>query len=124
MKSFWKIDHQLRAIIFMIGALIFYLLWLWFVPFLGIHLDKARPYVTAAVFLAPLVPVAVIDLYVRLRWKQEMPTLAPPPPKAWEKLLRREYGLYWFPGLICVPLWIWVVGLLGWLLVYAIRSSD
>jgi len=68
--------------------------------------------------LAPMIPVAIIDLKMRLAWQQECPTLYPPPPKTWEKLVYREYGLYWFPWLICVPLWLWVVGLLAWIALF------
>jgi hypothetical protein len=120
-KTLAAIPHRSRAIFFMVGALVFYCLWLWLL--LNAKVISADTSATSAalLLLAPLIPVAIIDLTMRLAWQQEFPTLYPPPPKVWEKLIQREYGLYWFPVLICVPLWLWVVGLLGWIALSALQ---
>lgn len=109
------IGHRSRAVFFMLGALVFYCLWLWLLLRVG-AVDNATPApVVATLLLAPLVPVAVIDLRMRLSWQQQYPTVYPPPPTMAERLLERPYGLYWWPVLICVPVWIWAVGLIGWI---------
>lgn len=115
------ISHQARAVFFMIGALVFYGLWLWLLLKIGAVTSDTSVTTAALLLMAPLIPVALIDLKMRIAWQQEFPTLYPPPPKFWEKLVYREYGLYWFPVLLCVPLWLWVVGLFAWIAVSALR---
>lgn len=110
------VGHQSRAIIFMVGSLVFYCFWLWLLMALGIISNETSTYFAAFLLLIPLMPVAGFDLWMRITWQQEQPTLYPPPPKLSERLLEREYGLYWFPVIICIPLWIWGTALAGWVL--------
>lgn len=108
------ISHPVRSVFFMAGAVGVYCLWLWLLTALEIMTKETPGRVATALFLAPFVPIGVFDLWLRLSWRQETPTLYPPPPGLRRRLLEREYGLYWFPVLICVPLWLWCGGLIGW----------
>lgn len=97
----------------MIGALVGYCLWLWLALNTGIVNNDTSSEMGAALLLLPLVPIALFDLWLRLSWQQEVPTLYPPPPTLPERLLQAEYGLCWFPVLIMIPLWLWSAGLIG-----------
>lgn len=97
----------------MIGALVLYCFWLWLLLNVGMIRDDTSSVTSAVLLLLPLLPVAAFDLWLRISWQQEIPTLIPPPPTALEKLLYPEYGLFWFPVLIMIPLWLWSVGLTG-----------
>ncbi|MDP1613789.1 MAG: hypothetical protein Q8M11_22230 [Sulfuritalea sp.] len=110
------VGHQSRAIIVMVGALVFYCVWLWLLTQTGVIDGTTSSYGFGLLLLLPLLPIAAIDLWLRLTWEPELPTLYPPPPTHAERLLQREYGLYWFPVLICIPLWMWFAGLTGWLM--------
>lgn len=110
------VHHQARAIIFMVGALVFYCFWLWLWLTLGVVSDDTSSQTFAFLLLLPLLPVAGFDLRLRLSWTQATPSLYPRPPSLRQRLLEPPYGLYWFPVLICVPLWVWTGGLLGWIL--------
>jgi hypothetical protein len=112
------IGHRSRAIFFMMGLLVFYCLWLWLLLALGLVGNETSPRFAALLLLLPLLPVAGVDLWMRITWRQEIVTLYPPPPTRLARLLGKEYGLYWFPVLICIPLWIWSVVLLGFLVIY------
>lgn len=110
------VGHLRRTIIFMLGLIVFYCLWLWLLVSIGL-LESSTPDTLAAVLLlAPLPPAAVFDFWLRIGWKPDFPTLYPPPPTPMQRLLAREYGLYWFPVLICIPLWMWIAGLIGWVI--------
>lgn len=102
-----------RAIFFMLMALLGYGLWLTLLVRTGRIGSDTPNNAAAALLLAPLLPVALFDLWLRITWEPELPTLYPPPPSLLERLLHRKYGLYWFPVLICLPLWVWVTGLYG-----------
>lgn len=105
-----------RAIFFMLAALLGYGLWLVLLVRSGsIASDTSNP-VAAALLLVPLLPIALFDLWLRVTWEPALPVLAPPPPGLTERLLQTEYGLYWFPVLIRLPLWLWTVVLYGWVL--------
>lgn len=97
----------------MIGALVFYCLWLWLGLTTGVVGNDTSTVLAAVLLLLPLVPIALFDLWLRLSWQQETPTLYPPPPTRLQRLLQAEYGLFWFPVLIMIPLWLWSVGLIG-----------
>jgi hypothetical protein len=100
------------------GGLVFYCFWLWFGLNTGIVASETSPAISAALLLLPLIPVAVFDLWLRLSWRQESPTLYPPPPTLLERLLQAEYGLFWFPVLIMIPLWLWSTALIGGITCY------
>lgn len=104
-----------RSLIFMVGFLAVYAFWLWLLVTLGFGGKETGPTLDAVLLLLPLLPVAGFDLWLRYSWQQETPTLYPPPPTLRERLLQRAYGLSWFPWVICVPLWVWVAGLLVWI---------
>lgn len=111
LQFFPGVGHTSRSIFFMLATLVGYCIWLWLLMRTGvIESDTSNP-IAAALLLAPLLPVAVFDLWLRLSWEPELPTLYPPPPSLFERLLHRKYGLYWFPVLICLPLWVWAAGL-------------
>lgn len=107
------VHHQTRALIVMVGLLVLYCAWLWLLDSLGmIGRDSSSSWI-ATLLLLPLIPVAIFDLWLRLSWQQETPTLYPPPPTRLQRLLQAEYGLFWFPVFIMIPLWLWSIGLLG-----------
>lgn len=112
-QLFPGISHGIRAIFFMLVALVGYCIWLWLLMRMGLIESNTPNAVAATLLLAPLLPVALFDLWLRITWEPELPTLYPPPPTLTERLLQREYGLYWFPALICLPLWVWTAGLYG-----------
>lgn len=116
------VSHPARAVFFMVGVLVFYGFWLWLLMALGMVNSASASAFVAALLLAPLLPVAAFDIWLRLTWQPEMPTLYPPPPGLRQRLLEREYGLYWFPALICIPLWLWGGGLIGWIVFAWSRS--
>lgn len=98
----------------MLGLLVLYCVWLWLLGVFGlIDKDSSVAYV-ASLLLVPMVPISLFDLWLRVSWQQETPTIHPPPPNLLEKLFYPEYGLFWFPGLIMIPLWVWGTGLIGW----------
>jgi len=108
------VHHQTRAFVVMFGLLALYCLWLWLLSVLGlIDNDSSTAYV-ASLLLVPLAPISLFDLWLRISWQQETPTIHPPPPSFLEKLFYPEYGLFWFPVLIMIPLWVWGTGLIGW----------
>lgn len=108
------VHHQTRAFVVMLGLLVLYCIWLWLLSVFGlIDKDSSVAYV-ASLLLIPLVPISLLDLWLRLSWQQETPSIHPPPPNLLEKLLYPEYGLFWFPVLIMIPLWVWGTGLIGW----------
>lgn len=105
----------------MVGLLVLYCIWLWLLGVFGlIDKDSSAAYV-AGLLLIPLIPISLFDLWLRLSWQQETPSIHPPPPNLLEKLFYPEYGLYWFPVLIKVPLWVWAKGLIGWSVVLWLR---
>ena len=110
------VGHEFRALIFMVGALVFYCIWLWFLTVFGIVNSKSSNTFVATLLLLPLIPVAAFDYWLRLSWQQEIPTQHPPPPTRLQRLFEAEYGLYWFPWLIRIPLWAWGTCLIGWVL--------
>ena len=107
------VGHTTRAIFFMLIALLGFGLWLSILTWAGLIESNTSNTVAAALLLAPLLPIAVFDLWLRLTWEPELPTLYPPPPSLIQRLLQRKYGLFWFPVLICLPLWVWTAGLYG-----------
>jgi len=107
------VEHLSRAIFFMLAALVGFCIWLWLLMRTGLIKSDTSNTVFAALLLAPLLPIAAFDLWMRITWEPELPTLYPPPPNLLERLLQREYGLYWFPIVICLHLWVWTVGLFG-----------
>jgi hypothetical protein len=110
------VGHQSRALFFMLGALVFYCLWLWFLTVFGVVNSESSNTFVATLLLLPLAPVAAFDLRLRLTWQPDIPTLYPLPPTRLQRLFEVQYGLYWFPWLICIPLWVWGSGLIGWIL--------
>jgi hypothetical protein len=102
------VGHQARAVFFMVGALVFYCFWLSLITWLGWVSNEMSSQAFAALLLAPFLPVCAFDLWLRIGW-------APGscPPSLRQKLLQREYGLCWFPVLICISLWVWGSGLTG-----------
>jgi len=107
------VGHTSRAIFFMLAALVGYGAWLSILTGTGLVDNGTSTPVFAALLLAPLLPIAIFDLWLRITWEPELPTLYPPPPSLFERLLQREYGLYWFPVMISLPLWVWATGLYG-----------
>lgn len=108
------VHHQARSLIVMAGLLVLYCLWFWLLSVFGwIDSDSSARWV-GFLLLVPLLPVALFDLWLRLSWQPETPRLYPPPPSLLEKLFYPEYGLFWFPVLIMIPLWVWGSGLIGW----------
>lgn len=102
----------------MLGMVAIYCLWLWLLSILGIVDNDSSTTRVATLLLVPLVPISLFDLWLRLSWQQETPTLYPPPPSMWAKLFYPEYGLFWFPVLIMIPLWVWGTGLIGWVIAF------
>ena len=101
----------------MLGLLVLYCVWLWLLGLFGLIGQDSSAAYAASLLLLPLVPISLFDLWLRLSWQQETPTLYPPPPTLWAKLFYPEYGLFWFPVLIMIPLWVWGAGLIGWAIV-------
>lgn len=108
-----QVHHQTRSIFVMAGLLVLYCLWLWVLIRWGWMEKDASGVRAASLLVVPLVPVSIVDLWMRSSWQQETPTLYPPP-RLLEKLLYPEYGLFWFPVLIMIPMWVWGAGLMGW----------
>ncbi len=109
------INHFQRTIFVMLAAVLVYCLWLWALMAAGALDNKISGPMAAAVFLLPLVPLAVIDLVMRLSWRPDRVRVHPPLPSMTDRLLHRDYGLYWWPGLICIPLWLWAIGVFGFI---------
>jgi hypothetical protein len=108
------VGHCPRTIFFMLGVLILYCLWLVLLSWTGIVEQGMSNSLAAPLLLLPMLPVGAFDLWLRLTWEAEISIITqPPPPKLVARLLQREYGLYWFPVLICPPLWLWAIGLIG-----------
>jgi len=107
------VGHFSRAIFFMLGLLVFYCLWLGVLIWAGIVESATPNFFVAILLLLPLLPVGAFDLWLRLTWEADIITINPPPPKPLVRLLQREYGLYWFPVVICLPLWLWATCLVG-----------
>ncbi len=83
-----------RAIFFMLEALLGYGVWLSLLTWAGLIDTNTSTPVAAALLLAPLLPIALFDLWLRITWEPELPTLYPPPPSLSDRLLHRIYGLY------------------------------
>lgn len=115
------VHHQTRSIFVMVGLLVLYCLWLWLLGIFGWMKNDSSMTHAASLLLAPLIPVSIVDLWMRISWQRETPLIYPPPPRMLEKLLYPEYGLYWFPVLIMLPLWVWGTGLIGWVVVLWLR---
>lgn len=111
------LHYQTRNIFVMLGLLVLYCLWLWVLGLAGLIVEGSSASYVATLLLLPLVPASLFDLWLRLSWRQETPTIHPPPPGLLEKLFYPEYGLFWFPVLIMCPLWVWGTGLIGWVVV-------
>lgn len=97
----------------MLAAMVGYCIWLWLLTLTGVVESGTSSTVAATLLFLPLLPVAAFDLWLRLTWEQEYPALYPSPPTLTERLFQRKYGLYWFPILICLPLWVWAAGYIG-----------
>lgn len=59
----------------MLAALVFYCIWLWLLMRSGLIVSDTSNPVAAALLLAPLLPVAAFDLWLRITWELELPTL-------------------------------------------------
>ena len=116
-ESFRALGHVSRAVFFFIGFLVVFCLWLALLLQLGAIRQDMSTSVAALYLLAPLVPAALFDLWLRISWSPKLAIQYPPPPEASlsARLLCREYGLYWPPILICPPIWLSVVSLLVYL---------
>jgi hypothetical protein len=118
------VSHRSRAIFFMVGALVFYCFWLWLLSALG-WVSKATTHRLVVFWLLlPLIPVGGFDVWMRITWRQAQVTLYPSPPALLARLLERAYGLYWFPVIICIPLWIWSAVMTGWVLSEWVKSGG
>ncbi len=116
------VGHPLRALIFMVGTLVLYCFWLWLLGALGLLTRDTPTGIATFLLVLPVFPVAGFDLWLRITWTPEQPTLHPPPPGLRERLLQRAYGLYWFPVVICIPLWLWGAALLGWIVGHGLQG--
>lgn len=106
------VGHCSRAIFFMLAVWVFYCFYFWLLSWSGVINNTLPAPAFTALLLLPLLPVAAFDLWLRITWEPEFPALHPPPPTLTERLLQREYGLYWFPIVICPPLWVWVTAII------------
>lgn len=105
------LHYQLRSLFAMLLFLLAYCLWLWLLDLLA---ADTTPDGHVAQLLLPLVPVSLFDIGLRLSWEPQTPRLKPPPPAPLARLFLPECGLFWFPMLIMIPLWVWGFGLIGW----------
>jgi hypothetical protein len=113
-----------RALFFFIGALVGMCIWIALLLQFGLVRQGTSPTAAALWLLAPLVPVGAFDFWLRLSWHPKAVHQFPPPAAASlsERLLYREYGLFWPPVLICPPLWLTIVFLLVYLAWYAVTG--
>jgi hypothetical protein len=116
-ESFRALSHASRAVFFFIGFLVIFCFWLALLLKVGAVHQETRSSVAALYLLAPLVPAALFDLWLRISWHPRHANQYPPPPAAslWARLLCRDYGVFWPPVLICPPIWLTVASLLIYL---------
>lgn len=110
------ISHCRRSIFLMVIVLMSYSLWL---PVL-MRLPKETPMPIHVIMLFfPFFPASLFDIVLRLSWVNPYPDCSyPPPPTLLKRLLGREYGIYWFPVVLCFPFWLWYVSFMWYVVWY------
>lgn len=68
-------EHRSRSIFFMLAALVGYCIWLWLLVRMGMVESDTSNLVSAALLLAPLLPITAFDLWLRLTWEPRLPML-------------------------------------------------
>ena len=88
------------------------------------YLSFVLPYADALWVVALLLPTLLFgafDLYKRLKQRAE------PPIGLAARLLQRQYGYYFLPFVMCIPMWLWAAALLvlpGYTAYEAIKRSQ